>query len=651
MKRKCLKGLCLLLTVGMLEGCTAANDNPQSGENVNTSVESTESVEQSTETISENSQASNEETTQTIEEPAPVVQATFDEFTEEVEIPEGITQLTFSGNMKDQVVSEDYSIYVSDKYILLVDKGLELPGNYPQALDDIAVQIEENTGFSFKTEKKDFYQNMEKTFEGDTPWKGLKSGDKFIIQLNNKESAGDGNVNSYVIEPPILHRGYMVAYDCALGTMPGSSFEEADYYRAIECLLAGIYAQYYPQFDVEDDGWEYVEEVIIKAMTDQYPDFKRIGNVTEYVDVPVYTEGSEVEVKWNVDHNSLNWSERRSLEIYFFKYMMETQGKDFLTKIFDEEDTYRNASRDMLTRRMTEVFGDDIFDNFVVWLLGGSVEVEKAEALTLDSSKSGFFEADKYYFVEGEYCFVYIEKGANVPYDYVENADAIVEELGKEMWDLQKKTTFEESNVGVYKNFYGISNNGKLPIYIGVDEENLGLISNYDGSSVIVYDFGMEKKDIKLVEYDTLAHESSHAMMNNCGEMDAIGRIMTEGTADFYAQQTIQKTGIKTNLGEQFYNYDVPINAETAEELFFNDYADVSHADRGAEYHYGYYFSIYLNETYGPNFLKDVTDALRTAGISDQGTEEDCTKRVEIFKQVFGEDVFTLFGEWYVNNQ
>ncbi len=646
MKRKCLEGLCLLLTVGMLEGCAAGGENAQSGENTNTTVES---MEQSTESNSEGIQASNETTTESTEEEMPVVAATFDEFTEDVEIPEGVVELTFSGKQKDKVKSEDYSIYVSDKYILLVDKGLELPGDYPQALDDIVDEIEENTGFSFRTEKKDFNQNMEKTFEGETPWKGLKSGDKFIIQLNNKKSAGDGNVNSYAIDPPILHRGYMVAYDCALGTMPNSSFEEADYYRTIDCLLSGIYAQYYPQFDAEDDGWEYVEEVIIKDMTDKYPDFKRVGNVTEYVDLPVYTEGSEVEDKWNANHNALDWSERRSLEIYFYKYMMETQGKDFLTKIFDEEDTYRNASRDRITRRMTEVFGEDLFDNFVVWLGGGEVEVEKAQALTLDSSKSGFFEADQYYYVEGKYCFVYIEKGAYVPYDYVENADAIVEELGKDMWDLQKATTFEESNISIYKNFYGISNNGKLAIYIGVDEDNLGLISNYDGSAVVIYDLGMEKKELKDIEYDTLAHESSHAMMDNCGAMDAIGRIMTEGTADFYAKQAIQEAGIETSFGEQFYNYDVPINAETAEELFFKDYADVSHADRGAEYHYGYYFSIYLNETYGPNFLKDVTDVLRVAGISDQGTEEDCTKRVAIFKQVFGEDVFTLFGEWYVN--
>lgn len=631
MKRKVIALFLLTMALGVASGC-GSEKNP----------------------VSETGSTVNESVSGTVEEPSeevpsrPVItEPDYSEVFDTVEIPETLKPLTFSGNANDLFKTEEYSVYEGEKYILLVDKGVELPGNYVLMLDAVLGKVEEYSGLSIAAPKKDFSQHMVPTKDGETPFAGLKAGDKMIIQLNAGKDYGDGEVTSYETEPATIQLGYITVRDRALLTFPNQKIEEADFSQMIDVFVRYTFEQYYPIL-TGDPGFTYLRDVILGDMAERYTDMKRVSFNTDYIDAPLALEADAVEKSWVDLVDWEDWSKRYSFSINFFKYMYDTQGKDFTTALLGKDYNDSVMTRAEIAERMKEKLGDDVFEKYSAWATNNSGE--KAEALELDSTLTGFFHADKNYYVEGENCFVYIEKDANVPYDYVEKADKIVKVLKEEMWGSNANVWFEDGESCVSNKFYGLSNKGKLPITVCVDEENLHLISHCAGVSVSIYDYGMEKEDLSMVEYQTLAHECSHAVMFANGEQEKIGKIMTEGSADYYAEVALNKLQMEGGEPGQFYTYETPINAETAEKLFFNDFADVSHANRGVEYYYGYYLSKYLNEVHGKDFLRDVTVLLKDANISGAGSNEDRTNRVNVFKTAFGENVFSEFGKWYTTN-
>ena len=137
---------------------------------------------------------------------------------------------------------------------------------------------------------------------------------------------------------------------------------------------------------------------------------------------------------------------------------------------------------------------------------------------------------------------------------------------------------------------------------------------------------------------------------------------MTEGSADYVAEKVINALVpvsadfagnleiMSYNLGNHVKNDVTPGNAE---EVFRNDYKDVSHADREDEYTLGRMICSFLEESYGESFLRDYIAALQKAGYvlySDKYfniTDTERDEQTEIFKKVFGEDALKDFGTYY----
>ena len=93
------------------------------------------------------------------------------------------------------------------------------------------------------------------------------------------------------------------------------------------------------------------------------------------------------------------------------------------------------------------------------------------------------------------------------------------------------------------------------------------------------------------------------------------------------------------------------VTPENAEEIFRNDYSDLSHANRGDEYTLGRMICSFLSDTYGENFLRDYTYACIEAGYSYEQfwgdlSEADRNKLADVFVKTFGDDVFVNFGKY-----
>lgn len=632
MKRKWLQGIVLALTIGLLSGCGAARE-VQESEVISTSSE----TEVSAETSAEATKAP-----ETSKQPQ---EGGLDEYCETVEFPAGTKMLTLSGKIDDWYSSEDYSAYESEKYILLVDKNVKLPGNYINMLDDIIDTIEEVSGLSFATERKDFGSNMKATRSGEYPWADLKSGNKFIIQLNDKKRNGNE------VPSPTLGIGYMTIYDRGLWTFEGEPVCESDYGRMVSEVLLGLFHKYQPDLVYSDSADEAIYCLVIDKLQQKYDDMKRLENWLSIEVFPTDLIAGNVEEAWISTHyNWEEWRERTGFEELFIIYMLDTQDNSFLPYILSETSEDTEEDRTALAAKIKELYGDEVFVNFYNWVHGKMPE--KPQELVITGDKKGTFTTEKACYIRGERCFLYVEAGLTIPNDYVEKADAIIAELEKQMWNVDKPISYKESLASDYGTFYGISNKGKMPIVLKRDTDQMGYISAYYSPDVNIYDYGMETGEMKYIEYSTLAHECSHAVMDAKGQMGKIGRIMTEGSADFYAESVLKALKISTLEDYHYYSYETPINEDTAEQLFCDDFDDLGHANRGAEYSFGFYFSEFLQETYGDNFLTEVTAALKQKNIADYESDEekDRQARTETFKSVFGEDVFTRFGLWYTKN-
>ena len=89
------------------------------------------------------------------------------------------------------------------------------------------------------------------------------------------------------------------------------------------------------------------------------------------------------------------------------------------------------------------------------------------------------------------------------------------------------------------------------------------------------------------------------------------------------------------------------LNEENAEELFIEDYQDDS--GRVGEYRYGFYLMTYLTETYGEDTLKEFFGVLNGKHLCDELFYSDMI--CDNLKEMYGENIFTEFGKWYVANK
>lgn len=643
-KKVLLMGLAGVLAISLAAGCSKSNNaGSETSISETVSVSDTATVETTNNTDVTDSTETAEQNTESQEEPAYSETPNLDEYCDEIVFPEGMEQIKFSGKEVDRFQSDNYSVYEGKKVILLVDKGIILPEDYGIMLDDFCEEIEKISGLSFNTTRKTFTSNMAKTKAGDLPWADLKSGDKYILQINNTNT----EKNSFY--PGNFYPGYGVITDCGAHWFEGEIHVwPSDYNRLIEHLCNAILSNYYPYVGDEYEVADTLYFRTIESLEEKYDDFKRMVLNMNFEQFSPEVTAENVEKMWTNDYKNLSsWQEKDTFQKLFVHFMLEKYGADFLPSLVSYNYSDRDMYRSQVADRIKELYGDDIFVKYYEWVMENSPA--KAQKVVFSGNAGDVVVADTDCYAEGERCFIYIEAGLTVPGNYVKIADQIVAALEKKMWCSDDPLKYDYNPWG---KFYGISNNGKLPIVLNLDEENLGLIS-YFGSEVCLYDYGMRDGNMNEIEYYTLAHEASHAILNAKAEERKFGKIMVEGSADFYAECALKEAGMQNLFtGGGRFTYS-SLNTQTAEKLFEEDFRDVSHANRGAEYSYGYLLSKYLCETFGDEYLTKMNNAIKQSAIKDNGEYGDASDsalRVSIMKRLFGDDVFVKFAEWYELN-
>lgn len=96
------------------------------------------------------------------------------------------------------------------------------------------------------------------------------------------------------------------------------------------------------------------------------------------------------------------------------------------------------------------------------------------------------------------------------------------------------------------------------------------------------------------------------------------------------------------------------VNAKNAERIFIEDYHQLSTADRGSEYVYGKYLWTFIHERYGDAYYQDFCSKVQARKLTykrgESYDQEVVTEYADILKEMVGDDLFTSFGEWCVQN-
>ncbi len=298
--------------------------------------------------------------------------------------------------------------------------------------------------------------------------------------------------------------------------------------------------------------------------------------------------------------------------------------------------------------------------------------------VSLSGNRDDHLITDELCYIEGDKFFLIVSEGADIPGDFADNVSLVMDAIEKETgltfevgWQL---AGVDNSTVDYgYDPWEGFDFKDKLQIYIKVDPEDVGYISCASAEFVTLYMYELYSTDVwnaipsyrdnpwrrgDCIDYYMVAHELTHALTLRYAKY---GKILTEGCADYAAEKAIDSLAfvsqdfagsVEIMSNNLFCSVKDDVTPENAEEIFRNDYSDLSHANRGDEYTLGRMICSFLSDTYGENFLRDYTYACIKAGYSYEQfwgdlSEADRNKLADVFVKTFGDDVFVNFGKYY----
>lgn len=294
-----------------------------------------------------------------------------------------IVEISLSGIEEIEFTTTEYSYLESDKYFLLIDKDITLPGNFKIVTDAIIDEVEKETGLYYDTDRWTKCGSIVATaYVGFEPWEGLDFGKKIPIYIfNDREPAGyiswaSDEATVFVIyelmsdelwnsipeyrDNPWRKRDYMdygtIAHELT-HTIVGRNVSLS---RIMTEGIATRMQRVVPEnlskrFDsvvYEEDGYDGIPDAITK-------DNAEAIFLSDYAEIDHAHRGAEY-----------------TLGMIICDYMYETFGNDAFKRYVDEINNrnisflYGNQTEEdlvKLTEAMKAVFGEDFFVNFGDW--------------------------------------------------------------------------------------------------------------------------------------------------------------------------------------------------------------------------------------------------------------------------------------------
>ena len=310
-------------------------------------------------------------------------------------------------------------------------------------------------------------------------------------------------------------------------------------------------------------------------------------------------------------------------------------------------------------------------------------DTSQYKAISLDGVREHSVTTDEFCYIEGDKYIIFLDRDITLPGDFANNIDQILSEIESQLGISAVPDTYPDYFVvNNYSSYYGTGFNPwdgwmigkKIAIFIVVDREPKGYISCADAQDAVFCEYELFSEELwnsipdfrdnpwrrnDYINYSNMAHELTHTVtLRNC----QMSHCMTEGIADYMAYSVMKALANKNPAMAEVLkkkNWDegpLPeaVNAGNAETIFVADYNMLSMAERGPEYYYGKRLWQFLFEEYGKDAFSKVYAKLQAEQFTydyhaayDEASMKKCAGYM---KEVFGDDVFTKFGDWCVKN-
>ena len=287
-------------------------------------------------------------------------------------------KLELDGVADHYVTATDYSYIESEKYVLLLEKDVCLPGDFVVTLDAIVNEIEKEMGVSAIPSRcvgltvpyMDFY------FQDGNPWDGWSIDNKipiFVCADHKDVRPGCIGNQDYVriclydlFSKDLLNslKSYKKNKKLKLGYI--------DYVTITEHLATHIafrnYEYHMPIIIAEGIG-NYMSYTVVDALADEHSNIKTARNKTYRYDpgIPQAVKAKNAEEIFAKDYNH-DYSMGSANEVYgryFCKFLKEEYGDDFYKRLNDGLNEYGDTSQFAWIVKKT--FGDDVFTKFGDW--------------------------------------------------------------------------------------------------------------------------------------------------------------------------------------------------------------------------------------------------------------------------------------------
>ena len=321
---------------------------------------------------------------------------TVSETTEETTLASAVTskpksasypEISLDGVESHHYIAEDFCYIESEKYVLFIEKDIDIPGDYVVNLDAIIDELEIKLGMSITPEhfEEPIAPDMSSYF-GFNPWKNFDIGNRLPIFLcvDRKDEA----LISCACESFVVFVQYELFSDELWNSVPDyrdNSWRRHEYVNYAESAHEITHAITsrncaLPQIMTEGIA-EHMGRVIIDELADDYPSIAEVKANRYLFDytVPEAVNADNAEEIFFVDYNQIAAADRGAEYVYgryMCEYLYEQFGDGFFTmytdKVIEKNIDYAYGNYDeeiaqKYTDTMKEVFGDDIFTNFGAW--------------------------------------------------------------------------------------------------------------------------------------------------------------------------------------------------------------------------------------------------------------------------------------------
>ena len=332
-----------------------------------------------------------EQTKVTTEATSDKAQETMQATTTEVETtaaPAAPVAITLDGVKEHHYISDSYCYSESEKYILLVDKDIDLPGDFVVTLDAIVDALEEELGLSSMPEDY-YYAGMDDNsiyYDGFDPWENMEPGKKIPILLLADRNA-IGRTSGAAGSEMFLSMLALTADDLWKPESPlaQSGWEKPDYIDYSEIaheMTHVITSRNCTVSKILTEGVaDHMMYVVVDKLANQYPSIAETKEKVYRFDfiIPEVVNAETAERIFLEDFHDQAHGDRGAEYVigrYLCEYLRERFGREFYRTYNDiikakhldySYGTYKVENAQALVDGMKEAFGEDIFTEFGNW--------------------------------------------------------------------------------------------------------------------------------------------------------------------------------------------------------------------------------------------------------------------------------------------